>query len=213
MRYSKLWLALAVVIIGSFAVLGYYGWQIYREAPPIPTQAVTTEGEVLFSGQDVKDGMNVWQSMGGQQVGSIWGHGAYVAPDWNADWLHREALFLLDRWAQAEQGQFFEDLEVDQQAVLQHRLIREMRTNTFDPQTKNLVLSADRAAAYWALSAYYAALFGDAEEFPAETRRYADAGMTPPELRDAYAIARNSIKDPQRQEKMNAFFFWSTWST
>jgi nitric oxide reductase subunit B len=24
-------------------------------------------------------------------VGSVWGHGAYVGPDWSADWLHREA--------------------------------------------------------------------------------------------------------------------------
>ena len=92
MRFLRLWAVLGLVIAGSFAVLGYYGYQIYREAPPIPQRVVTTGGEVLFSGQDIRDGQNVWQSMGGQQLGSIWGHGAYVAPDWNADWLHRESL-------------------------------------------------------------------------------------------------------------------------
>ena len=74
----------------SFLLLGYYGREIYYAAPPIPKQVVTADGTVLFTGQDIKDGQNVWQSIGGQEVGTIWGHGAYVAPDWSADWLHRE---------------------------------------------------------------------------------------------------------------------------
>ncbi len=213
MRYMRLWLALAIVIVGSFSVLGYYGLQIYRQAPPTPERVVTEGGEVLFTRQNILDGMNVWQSMGGQQVGSIWGHGAYVAPDWNADWLHRECLWLLDRWALADYGAEFEALDAGPRAELESRLLREMRTNTYDPGTGDLVISEDRAAAYGALSAYYAALFGDAQAFPEETRAYADAGMTPPELRDAYALAANTIRDAGRQADMNAFFFWSTWAT
>ena len=37
--------------------------------------------------------------------------------------------------------------------------------------------------------------------------------MTPPQLRDAYAVASNSVSDPERQADMAAFFFWSTWAT
>ena len=85
MQYKHLWIAFTVVIVVSFAVLGYYGGEIYRQAPPVPDEVVTTSGDALFTGQDIKDGQNVWQSMGGQQLGSIWGHGAYVAPDWSAD--------------------------------------------------------------------------------------------------------------------------------
>ena len=47
---------------------------------------------VLFTGADIRDGRNIWQSIGGQEVGTVWGHGSYVAPDWSADWLHREAV-------------------------------------------------------------------------------------------------------------------------
>ena len=43
MRYGKLWLGLWVVIGASFAVLGYYGREIYRQAPPIPENVVTDE--------------------------------------------------------------------------------------------------------------------------------------------------------------------------
>jgi len=213
MRYFKLWVALGVVIAASFAVLGYYGYEIYRQAPPIPDRVVTETGRVLFTAEHIRDGQNVWQSMGGQQVGTIWGHGAYVAPDWNADWLHRECLWLLDRWAMAEHDQPFDELDAGQQAILKDRLVREMRTNTYDPETGDLIISEDRAAAFEALSGYYAALFGDAQQFPENIRDYADAGMTPPELRNAYAIPANSIKDAERQARMNAFFFWSTWAT
>ena len=93
-RYVWLWTGLFVVIAASFAVLGYFGREIYRQAPPVPERVVTSDGRVLFTGQDIRNGQNVWQSLGGQQVGSIWGHGAYVAPDWSADWLHREAMWL-----------------------------------------------------------------------------------------------------------------------
>ena len=99
MTPKKLWLALAAVIIGSFAVLGFYGVEIFREMPPFPNKVVTEKGETLFEGQDIKDGQNVWQSVGGQTVGSVWGHGAYVAPDWTADYLHRESELMLNALA------------------------------------------------------------------------------------------------------------------
>ena len=122
MRYFKLWAALVVVLVASFAVLGYYGREIYRQAPPIPNQVVTVTSQVLFTGQDIRDGQNVWQSMGGQEVGTVWGHGAYIAPDWSADFLHRECVWLLDRWAQAEHQQPYKNLNSSQQAVLKERL-------------------------------------------------------------------------------------------
>jgi nitric oxide reductase subunit B len=118
MRYMKLWVGLTFVIVASFAVLGYFGREIYRQAPPIPERVVTPDGAVLFTDQDIKDGQNVWQSLGGQEVGSIWGHGAYVAPDWSADWLHREATWLLDRWATEAQGTPYVQLNGETQASL-----------------------------------------------------------------------------------------------
>ena len=96
MTPKKLWTWLAFVMIASFAVLIYFGADIYRKVPPIAEKVMTTDGKVLYTAQDVKDGQNVWQSIGGQTVGSVWGHGAYIAPDWTADYLHREALLLLE---------------------------------------------------------------------------------------------------------------------
>ena len=147
MRYMRLWLGLGLVIVGSFAVLGYFGGEVYRQAPPVPEQVVTADGRVIYTEQDIKEGQNVWQSMGGQEVGTVWGHGAYVAPDWSADYLHREATWLLDHWAEAEHGKQYQDLDVEARAALKARLKEELRRNSYDPATGDLTVSPLRAAA------------------------------------------------------------------
>ena len=123
--------------------------------------------------------------MGGQEVGTVWGHGAYVAPDWSADWLHREAAWLLDHWAEAEHGRRYQDLGVEDQAALKARLKQELRRNTYDPATGDLVVSPLRAEAMAAVAAHYASLFGD------------DPALD--KLRDAYAIPADAIRTPERQ--------------
>lgn len=200
MRYTKLWIGLVAVIVGSFAILGYYGFEIYRQAPPRPERVVTVDGEVLFTGQQIKDGQNVWQSMGGQEVGSIWGHGAYVAPDWSADWLHRESVWILDRWSNAEFGRPFAELDGEHSAALKARLQKELQPNTYDPETGDLTVSPVRAEAIAAVSRHYTGLFGDDPELD--------------DLREAYAIPKNVLKaeQPERFEALNAFFFWTAWA-
>ena len=196
--YKKLWLSLISVMALSFLVLGYYGTEIYRQAPPVPKRVVTTDGTVLFTGQDIKDGQNVWQSIGGEEVGTIWGHGAYVAPDWSADWLHRESVWLLDHWAAQSGGTTYEQLAPEIQAGLRQRLKTELRTNTYRAQTGDLVVSPVRAAAIKAIAEHYTALFGNDPKLK--------------ELRNAYAIPANTIKTPERQELLNSFFFWAAWA-
>ena len=49
MQYRKYWIALGLVMAISFAVLIFFGTEIYRKAPPIPEQVVTTDGVVVFT--------------------------------------------------------------------------------------------------------------------------------------------------------------------
>lgn len=199
MGYKKLWLAFIAVMIGSFAVLGYYGTEIYRKAPPVPERVVTTDGQVVMTGQEIKDGQNVWQSIGGQEVGTVWGHGSYVAPDWSADWLHKESLYLLNHWAERDYGKSFEQLDEETKAALKVRLQKELRTNTYNPETNEIVVSPLRARAFENISKHYSGLFTDDPELA--------------DLREAYAIQENSIKDDARLKPLNAFFFWTSWAS
>ncbi len=128
----------------------------------------------------------------------MWGHGAYVAPDWTADWLHREAQFILSKYAETDFGSAFDTLEPEQKAALEARLQIELRKNTYDPATKTLTISPIRYEAYQHLQAYYTSIFTD------------DPAMD--ETRDNYAIPANSIKEPQRMDDMVSFFFWASWA-
>jgi nitric oxide reductase subunit B len=182
----------------SFAVLGYYGIEIYRQAPPIPDKVVTTGGQVLFTGQDIKDGQNVWQSVGGQELGTVWGHGAYQAPDWSADWLHKEAVFILNQLSLKTDGMPFEELSEERKAALKVTLQKDLRKNTYDKEANTITVSENRAAAIASNSKFYAGLFTNDPEMA--------------KLRDAYSIPENSLKDPERVRVMNAFFFWISWA-
>ena len=198
MKTKRLWFGFLAVITFSFAVLLYFGKEIYRQAPPIPEKVVTTNGEVLFTGQDIKDGQNVWQSIGGQEIGTVWGHGSYQAPDWSADWLHRESVFILNRLAQELEGTSFEMLSDEKKASLKVILQKELRPNTYDASTGILTVSALRAEAIADNSWYYAGLFTND---PARSSE-----------RDAYSVPENSLKDHERVRKLNTFFFWTSWA-
>ena len=187
---------LGATVAASFLVLIIFGVEIYRTAPPFPTKIVVSDGEVLYEGQDIKDGQNVWQSMGGQTVGSIWGHGAYIAPDWNADYLHRETEMLLELFAQKD-GKTYKDLPEDEQAKYLVQLRKELRKNTYDAASGVITFSPERAQVARALADYYTKLFMD------------DPSMD--HVRKSYAIPKGAIKDPARMAQMNAFFTWTTW--
>jgi nitric oxide reductase subunit B len=188
----RLWIAFTLVMGVSFLVLGWIGTRIYEEMPPLPAKVVSSDGTVLIDTGEILAGQNVWQSLGGMEVGSVWGHGSYVAPDWTADWLHREATFILDRWAMDEIGSDYAQLEAEKQAQLQGRLAQVMRTNTYDAATNTITLPPIRAEAYQANVKHYSDVFalGNA----------------------TYAIPKDAVTDPDRLQKLGAFFFWTSWS-
>ena len=105
----RLWTGLGLLLLASFGVLLWMGREIYHTMPPVPQRVVDTSGQVVYTGAQIDRGREVWQCVGGQQLGSIWGHGAYVAPDWSADWVHREARARLDAMAQQRFGQLVAD--------------------------------------------------------------------------------------------------------
>ena len=186
MQYRKLWITLAVVVFTAFTILGIAGYKGIQSAPPIPEKVVTTDGEVLFTGEEIRNGQNVWQSLGGQEIGSIWGHGAYVAPDWTADYLHRELELILTMRG-------YEAASADEQAVLRARLQTMMRTNTYNPSTGVVTVERDRARAFHNLVTHYASIFAGG--------------------RDTYAIARGTLTDQTKLREMVAFFWWTSWSS
>ncbi|MDZ4820917.1 MAG: nitric-oxide reductase large subunit [Planctomycetota bacterium] len=188
----RLWIAFTIVMIASFLVLGWIGTRIYEEMPPLPDRVVTTTGTVVIDTGEIQAGQNVWQTLGGMQVGSVWGHGSYVAPDWTADWLHREAVFILDRWSRDEFQKDFAQLGEERQAQLQGRLAKLMRTNTYDADTATVTVDPIRA-----------------EAFQSNLQHYSDVFLNG---RADYAIHAGAVTDPDRLQKLASFFFWTSWA-
>ncbi|HSQ04191.1 MAG TPA: nitric-oxide reductase large subunit, partial [Burkholderiales bacterium] len=194
----KLWRSLAVVCLLSFAVLGWVGREIYLTAPPIPEQVISETGDVLFSRGQVQRGQGAWLSAGGQQLGTVWGHGSYVAPDWSADWLHREALALREHLAEQRYGVPIEHLSIGQKAELDAAVKGEMRRNRYDATTGTITVSAERAKAIRTVAAHYEGLFGD------------DSALD--RLREQYAMMPGSLRNSEDLHALPAFFFWSAWA-
>jgi len=197
-NYRKLWFTLIGVLIVTFGLLGYYGAEVYRTAPPIPAKIATAGGEVLYTHDSILDGQTAWQSVGGMQLGSIWGHGAYQAPDWTADWLHRELLNWLDVAAERAHGKPFAELDAPAQAVLRDRMKTEYRTNTYSPETGVATVSSVRADAIAMTALYYDQLFSDV---PALHK-----------TREHFAMKENTLPSAERRAQMTGFFFWTAWA-
>lgn len=197
-EYRKLWWTLIIVLASTFGILGISGVEVYKQAPPIPERVVSASGEVITTRDGILEGQTAWQSIGGMQLGSIWGHGAYQAPDWSADWLHRELMAWLDLAAQEAHGAPFESLDASAKAGLTERLRQDYRPNTHDAATGTVTVSERRAEAIRQTSAYYQRLFGD------------DPALR--ERRDNYAMKEGTLPDPARRAALTEFFFWTAWA-
>ncbi|CAI87466.1 MULTISPECIES: nitric-oxide reductase large subunit [Pseudoalteromonas] len=197
-EYKRLWWALLGVVAVTFSLLGYYGTEIYREAPPIPAAFVSESGKVLTTEEQILDGQTAWQSVGGMQLGSVWGHGAYQAPDWTADWLHRELVSWLNLAAEDQFGTAYDELNEQQQHMLRYDLKKDYRTNTYNTKTNTVSLSSRRMQAIAQTSDYYNALFGGAAELQ--------------QTRANYAMKEVTLPSAERRARLNEFFFWTAWA-
>ncbi|MGE5336296.1 MAG: nitric-oxide reductase large subunit [Gemmatimonadota bacterium] len=194
----RLWGWLAVICLLSFAALGWLGREIYLAKPPIPAAVVTVDGKRVFSGDQIEYGQQAWRMAGGQQLGTVWGHGSYVAPDWSADWLHREAVALRELLARKLYRAPFDTLDAGAKAAVDARVKGEMRRNTFDPATNTVTVSDERAAAIGEVQAHYEGLFGNSASLA--------------KLREQYAMTENALPVASDRAALAAFFFWSAWS-
>jgi nitric oxide reductase subunit B len=146
---SSAWIqAVAIVIILGFFVLGLLAYRTYTGKPPIPVQVTGPDGRVLFTGADVANGQAVFLRNGLMEYGSIFGHGAYLGPDFTADYLHRAALIVLAVYGG----------ESDRARA---QTVADFTTNRYDSRTGTLQFTVAGVHAFEQLRAHYAEFFGN----------------------------------------------------
>ena len=147
---SRGWIqAVALVMLFGFFVLGLLAYRTYTDEPPIPARVVDNSGNVLFTGPDITAGQEIFLKNGLMEYGSIFGHGAYLGPDFTADYLHRAAEFAITFYGGPGSD------PARQQAMA------DFKTNRYNGVTGVLTYSAAQTWAFQQLTNYYAGLLGN----------------------------------------------------
>ena len=141
--------AVALVVVFGFFVLGLLAYRAYSGQPPMPESVVDPEGNVVFTGEDIEAGQGIFLRNGLMEYGSIFGHGAYLGPDFTADYLRRSALSVRESYGG----------EGSDRAAAQ--TISDFKENRYDPGTRTLQFTAAQAAAFGEVRDHYGQFFGE----------------------------------------------------
>ena len=185
--------AVIFIVLVCFGIQVWIAILAYREAPPVPDKVVNEAGKTLFTGDDILAGQQVFLKYGLMENGTIWGHGAYLGPDFSAEYLHTLALdtgFFLARW---RFGRNLPDLPPDEKEVLKSRTRELLKENRYDPRTRTL-------------------LFPMPEElsFQRQVGRWTDYFVHPA---SNGGLKAKYIQDPVELRQLTAFFAWTAWAS
>ena len=191
---SPWWLrTLVIVMVLGFAGLITITLFAYRNAPPIPAQVVDAQGAAQFSGDDIRDGQTIFLKYGLMDNGSIWGHGAYVGPDYAAEALHRMGNGTAEAIAQQQYQQPLAALNRSQQAAVHAETAVALKINRYDAATATLHLTAPQTASYRQQINYWTEYFRDPSR---------NGGLKP-----------DLITDPTELRQFTAFVTWAAWAS
>ena len=193
-RLSPWWRrAVLVVMVVGFSVLIYLTIKVHHEAPPIPDQVVDANGAPLFSKADILSGQTVFLKYGLMDNGSIWGHGAYLGPDFSAQYLHNMAVQVAATLAEQQFGRPLSELSEEQRVTVEALARSELKQNRYDPTTKTLTLTAGQAQSYQQQIEWWADYF---------SKPIGNGGLP-----------AQFLTQGQELENLTAFFAWTAWAS
>ena len=147
---SKAWVQAAILVfLFGFFVLGLLALRTYQEQPPIPDKVVGPGGTVLFTGANVIAGQQIFLKNGLMEYGSIFGHGAYLGPDYTADYLRRAATHVRDAFGGAESDH------------ARQRTVEVFKHNAYDPRTRTLTFENAQVSAFEEAYSHYSQFFSE----------------------------------------------------
>jgi nitric oxide reductase subunit B len=189
---SPWWMrAIIIVMALGFAGLGTVTFLAYRHAPPVPARVVDASGATLFTGDDIRDGQAVFLKHGLMANGSIWGHGAYLGPDYAAQALHQMGEITAQEIAQQQYGRAPAALTHSQQAAVNAQTAVDLKGNRYDAASGTLHFTHAQAAAFALQPRYWG------EYFSEPTRNGGlNAGI---------------VSEPAELHQFAAFVTWAAW--
>ncbi len=185
--------AVVITMLIGFTVLIFVSVLAYRDAPPIPEKVVSSSGDILLTGQDIMGGQEVFLKYGLMENGTVWGHGAYLGPDFSAAYLHTLGVDAAEAQSQKLFGRPMNQLTRGEQGTVEEEVRLLLKQNRYDPASKTLVFTGPEAAS-----------------FQKQITNWADY-FSRPALNGG--LKKKYISDPKELKQLTSFFAWAAWAS
>ena len=191
---SPIWkVAVVLTLIIGFTVLIWIAFRAYEDAPPIPKKIIGPSRQLIVTGEDIIAGQQVFLRYGLMENGTIWGHGAYLGPDFSAQYLHTLGVDAIRKQAWDRYGRGPETLTEAERDSVGGDVIRSLKMNRYDPETMTLTFSEFEVSSFQNQVKMWTNYFSRPE--------------------DNGGLSANYISDPEALRQLTAFFAWTAWAS
>jgi nitric oxide reductase subunit B len=198
-NYRKLWFALIGVLVLTFSLLGYYGAEVYRSAPPIPQKVVSADGVTLFTRRKA---FSTVRLRGNRSAACSSVRSGGTVP------IRRPTGLPTGCTANSSRGST---------SPLSSSTAR--RSRRWMPTRRHCCVpgSSANTAATPSMPKrerppYRRCAPQRSPAPPTTTSRLFGADPALQGTRESYAMKENTLPDAERREKMTGFFFWTAWA-
>jgi nitric oxide reductase subunit B len=191
-KLSPIWriITFLVVIVG-FSILGLITSITYDNLPPIPQQVTNPDGQTIFTREKVIQGQGVFLKNNLMEHGTLWGHGAYLGPDYSASHLHEQALTMQKLLAQKIYDKPFEQLNEFEQGAVTLQVSKVLKQNRYDSHTDTLAFTEEETKSYEHALDFW--------------KNYFSSGEAP-------GLPKNYISNSEDLNALTSFFAWAAWA-
>lgn len=180
-----------LIMIVGFSILGLITRLAYDNPPPIPNQVIDSKGQVLFTRDQITRGQGVFLKNNLMEHGTLWGHGAYLGPDYSASHLHEQTLTMQKLLADKIYRKTFDQLTEFEQGAISQEIIKTLKYNRYDAKTDTLTLTDEEAKAYEHSLNFW--------------KDYFTSGKAP-------GLPKNYISNHEDLSSLTSFFAWAAWA-
>ncbi len=182
-----------IVMVIGFTILIWLSIRTYSDAPPIPEKISTSSGNIIFTGADILSGQQVFLKYGLMENGSIWGHGAYLGPDFSAEYLHVLSMDARETISEQNYGKDEQALTTTEQNTVNAQVQQLLKENRYDPQSQILGFTKPEALSY-----------------ERQLKKWTEYFSHP--INNA-GLPVKYINNPEELQQLTAFFAWTAWAS
>lgn len=137
------------------------------------------------------EGQGVFLKKNLMEHGTLWGHGAYLGPDYSALHLHNQTLDMQKLLAEKIYKKPFDKLDEFQQGAISKEIPTILKANHYDNNTDTLTFTEEESKAYQKSLKFW--------------HKYFTSGEAP-------GLSKNYISEVKDSNALSSFFAWAAWA-